>query len=212
MITKEEVYKLHQKYCHGKYYEKVLEICWTHSLIVAEIGLMLAKKVKTNFGIEVDNDLVEIGGLVHDVGVYSCFDDNFKLIDKYVRHAFLGYKILKKEGIEEKVARFALVHLGVGIYKEQIIQDELDLPKKDLIPISLEEEIITYADGFHSKNEPGFNSYKEQEEKMNKRLVDYKMALLRFKKKFGLPDLSKIEEKYKEWHKEINKWVLEFRH
>ncbi|MCK4891261.1 MAG: phosphohydrolase, partial [Candidatus Pacebacteria bacterium] len=40
-----------------------------------------------------------------------------------------------------------------GLSKEYIIQKNLPLPKKDFLPITLEEKIICYADKFHSKSD-----------------------------------------------------------
>ncbi len=42
-------------------------------------------------------------------------------------------------------------HVGVGISKSDIRSQRLPLPLRDMRPVSLEEEIICYADLFFSK-------------------------------------------------------------
>ena len=43
-------------------------------------------------------------------------------------------------------------HVGIGITIEEIRLHNLPLPQRDMIPISIEEQIICYADKFFSKN------------------------------------------------------------
>ncbi len=75
------------------------------------------------------------------------------------------------------------------------------------IPISLEEEIICYADDFHSKGHPGFNSFEDSMEELTKIDPNLGVILQRFSDKFGIPKLKGLKEKYAKWHKEINEWV-----
>ena len=66
----------------------------------------------------------------------------------------LAYCELKKKGH----ARLALVcerHIGAGISTADIRQQHLPLPNRNMIPISIEEQIICYADNFFSKNNNG---------------------------------------------------------
>ncbi len=206
-MRQSDIYKLHQKYSHGKYKDKVLQIVWTHSLIVKNISLQIAENLEKEFGIKVDKNLIEAGALLHDIGFYDCFDDDYKKICQYVRHGKMGYDILIKEKISRKKARFALTHVGVGINKEQIEKEKIDFPKGNYVPISLEEEIVAYADNFHSKGHPGFNLFEESLEELNNINPDYGVIFKRFKEKFGLPDLKEMQNKYKKWHEEINEWV-----
>jgi len=43
-------------------------------------------------------------------------------------------------------------HVGVGITPEDIDRQGLPLPRRDMRPVSIEEQIICYADKFFSKN------------------------------------------------------------
>lgn len=189
-MTQEEIYKLHQKYATS---EKVLEIGWTHSLIVKEIAIQIADFLRNKYEIEVDKDLIGIGALVHDVGIYEYIDEKNHIKNNYVLHGRLGYKILIEEGASKKIARFALVHIGVG-YEEDI-------------PISLEEEIVAYADSFHSKCPARFNYFENEKKRLERFGLDKGILYERYKDKFGIPDLTKLKEKYKEWHEKIGKWI-----
>lgn len=191
-MKQSDVYRLHQKYSTG---EKNLEIGWKHSLIVKEISLQIADRLEKEYSIKTDRKLLEFGALTHDIGFYQYFDKNHKMInkDKYIEHGRVGYEILIKEKISKRKARFALTHVGVGY-------------KKD-IPISLEEEIVGYADNFHSKGRPQFNSFEESLDELNKINPDFGVIFVRFRDKFEIPDLSDLKGKYKKWHKEINEWI-----
>ena len=43
-------------------------------------------------------------------------------------------------------------HVGVGMTKNDIRHQGLPLPPRDMLPVSMEEQIICYADKFYSKN------------------------------------------------------------
>jgi len=87
-----------------------------------------------------------------------------------------------KEKMPESLARFCLVHTGVGI-----------LPN---IPITVEEEIVTYADCFHSKGHPRFIPYSDIEVEEAKFSQENIVILKHFRDKFSLPNLSQLEVKY----------------
>lgn len=178
-MTQEEIYKLHQKYATS---EKVLNVGWNHSLIVKEIALQIVNSLKDKYEIEVDKKLVEIGALVHDIGIYEYYDyldGEIKTKKNYILHGRLGYEILIKEGAPKKIARFALVHIGVGYEQD--------------IPISLEEEIVAYADSFHSKCPFRFNSFENEKKHLESFGVDKGVLYERFKDKFGIPELDKLK-------------------
>jgi len=192
-MKQSNIYKLHQKYSVGKFQKERLEIGWTHSLIVKNISLQIADDLEKKYGIKTDKKLIEIGALIHDIGIYEYSNYDGENPKKYVLHGRTGYEILIKEGFSKKRARFALTHIGVGYEND--------------IPISMEEEIVAYADSFHSKKPVGFNSYEEEKKTLEGFGVDKGILYERFKDKFGIPELKELREKYKKWHKEINEWV-----
>lgn len=62
-----EIEALHRKYAPT---ESVFELVFTHCKIVSDIATQLAEKSGTN----VDIELVRVGCLLHDIGVYPLFD------------------------------------------------------------------------------------------------------------------------------------------
>lgn len=191
-MKQSDIYKLHQKYAIGKFKKEMVEIVWTHSLIVKNIALQIVEKLEREYAFKIDKTLIEIGALIHDIGTYQYFDDDFNIGKNYGLHGRTGYDILIKEGVSKKRARFALTHIGVGYEND--------------IPISLEEEIVAYADNFHSKKPVRFNSFEEEKKHLENFGIDKGVIYERFKDKFGIPDLKELENKYKKWHKEINEW------
>ena len=45
-------------------------------------------------------------------------------------------------------------HTGVGLTAEQILHRKLPLPAVDLLAETVEEELVMYADAFHTKSVP----------------------------------------------------------
>jgi uncharacterized protein len=72
----------------------------------------------------------------------------------YICHGFLGCRLLEKEGYP-KHAWVCERHTGTGLSKEEIIRNNLPLPHEDLRPISMEEQLICFADKFYSKSGSG---------------------------------------------------------
>ncbi|MBY9016404.1 MAG: HD domain-containing protein [Candidatus Lokiarchaeota archaeon] len=103
-----------------------------HSLKVAEKALDLAEKMDEN---DVDKDLIEIGGILHDIGRSKTH--GFK-------HAIIGAKILKERGFSKRLSRICETHMLGGLDKEDAKQ--VGLPERDYMPLTLEEKIICLAD------------------------------------------------------------------
>lgn len=199
---------MHEKYSHGSYRDRVLDLVWTHSLIVEEVSLMLVENLTKKYPVVIDIPLVRVGAWVHDVGFYNCFDDKYEQIKKYILHSLEGYTLLKSEGMEEKVARFALVHTGVGVNSERAAEAGLPL-KRSYVPVTMEEEIVTYADSFHTKAHVRFLRYKEIQRRLLEKRPEDSPILNRFREKYGVPDINPLENKYKKWQKAMNAWAKE---
>ncbi|HEY4568847.1 MAG TPA: HD domain-containing protein [Kribbella sp.] len=99
-------------------------------------------------GLDADTDLVRAGALLHDVGVYR-LDSS-----PYIRHGVLGHELLASLGFPEEICRFASCHTGVGLTREDVVRQALPIPVADYLPQSVEEELVMYADKFHSKRTP----------------------------------------------------------
>ena len=77
------------------------ELIWTHSLIIFDIAKQIGKELNEKYNIKIDFDLLYIAALVHDIGIYNCFDQNLQPTRDYVEHGFIGYNILKKENYDD---------------------------------------------------------------------------------------------------------------
>lgn len=147
----------------------------------------------------VDANLVRIGCLLHDIGVYTLLDADGKVQvgGNYVTHGIEGEKILEQEGFPEAISRFAAHHTGVGLSKQDVIEQKLPLPATDYLAETDEEELIMYADKFHSKTTPPyFNSfawYKQDISQFGKGKAEKFEQLAQ---KFGLPDLESLSVQY----------------
>ncbi|MEM3068727.1 MAG: HDIG domain-containing protein [Nitrososphaerales archaeon] len=114
--------------------EKSPEILIKHSVTVSEVSTILALAFKEK-GYDVDLELVRVGGLLHDIG---------RVKTHSVLHGYLGGKLLRDRGIDERIARIAERHVGGGISNEEA--EKLGLPRGRYIPESLEEKIVCFAD------------------------------------------------------------------
>ncbi|NOQ67954.1 HD domain-containing protein [Patescibacteria group bacterium] len=125
------------------------DIILNHSLSVLSKSVnIIARKKLYN---KVDFNLIISGCLLHDIGAFEFMKNFDKSQKNYLKHGIIGGKILRSEGLK-KEALIAERHIGSGLSKNYIIENNLPLPKKDFLPITLEQKIICYADKFHSKN------------------------------------------------------------
>ncbi|MEU9133680.1 HD domain-containing protein [Kitasatospora sp. NPDC048540] len=139
--TVSSVRALHEKYAPGP---EALDLVLTHCEIVARIALRLAERA----GQPVDTALVEVGALLHDIGVYRVGTG------AYIRHGVLGHELLRAEGLPEELCRFASCHTGVGLTCDDIVTQQLPIPLGDYLAGTVEERLVMYADKFHSKSTP----------------------------------------------------------
>ena len=133
-ITEKGAVELLMKYSDSK---KSFNAVLNHSRAVQKLALEIAKEVKKNHNININ--IIKIGSLLHDIGRFKCYKENS------IRHGVEGGEILSKEGLI-KHARIAETHIGVGITKQDIEKQGLNLPLKDFVPKTTEEKIISYSD------------------------------------------------------------------
>jgi len=137
-----------------KYYQPGTElhhILITHSRQVRDKALQV---LDIHPGLQADRQFIEEAAMLHDIGIFLCNAPRIHCngTHHYLQHGYLGAEILIREGYP----RHALVcerHTGVGISLQQITERDLPLPHRDMRPVSLEEQIICYADKFYSKTE-----------------------------------------------------------
>jgi uncharacterized protein len=125
------------------------DILIVHSKAVAAKALAVARRV---FHLNPDLGFIQEAAMIHDIGIFLTDAPSIgcKGRHPYVCHGVMGRKLLEDKGL----ARHALVcerHVGVGLTIEEIKSRDLPLPLRDMVPITLEEQIVCYADKFFSK-------------------------------------------------------------
>ena len=124
-----------------------------HSRSVADKALAIARMHPE---MNLDIPFIEEAALLHDIGIFRC---NAPSIDchgeaDYICHGYLGAELMRAEGYP----RHALVcerHTGTGLSMEMIELMKWPIPHRDMLPISLEEQLICFADKFYSKTKLG---------------------------------------------------------
>jgi len=186
----DEMNKLHKKYAPTA---NALESVWKHCHIVRHISLQIADNYYP-----VNRELLEAGALLHDIGVYKLYNNGVLETSRYITHGLLGYELLREEGFDEALCRFALLHTGVGITREDVEKQNLPLPVRDYIAETDEEKIVMYADKFHSKKTPPtFNSVEKYSEFLKSKFGDGKAEQFRkLVDEFGESDLEPLVNRY----------------
>ncbi len=137
-----------------KYYQtdsKTYRILLAHSEIVTKKALKIANRMRE---FNPDYNFIEESAMLHDIGIFKTFMPELGCFGgyPYISHGYLGSEILKKEGLPVH----ALVcerHVGLGLSIEDIRKNGFPLPLRDMMPLSIEEKIICFADKFYSKKE-----------------------------------------------------------
>ena len=116
------------------------------------------KVAQMNSELGPDIEFIRTSAILHDIGIFMTHNPDIGCFGEYpyLAHGYLGREILKKEGFP-KHALVCERHVGAGISKEEIIRNKLPLPQRDMIPLTIEEEIICYADKFYSKSNSTFS-------------------------------------------------------
>lgn len=126
------------------------ELLETHSRMVADLSLEICRSRPE---LKADPEFIEEAAMLHDIGISGCNapDIHCHGDQPYIRHGVIGSERLMKSGL----TRHALVcerHTGSGLTCCEIIDHQMPLPHRDMLPISIEEQIICYADKFYSKS------------------------------------------------------------
>ena len=124
-------------------------ILLTHSELVARKALQVADKHPE---LALDRQFLEEASLLHDIGIFLCDAPAIQCFGThpYICHGYLGAELMRQEGLE----RHALVcerHTGAGLTLTQIEAQNLPVPHRDMLPVTLEEQVICFADKFFSK-------------------------------------------------------------
>ena len=136
----------------NKYYPEANQLRYillTHSEEVARKALQVADMHPE---LSLDRTFLKEASLLHDSGIILCDAPGIQCYGThpYICHGYLGAEILRQEGYD----RHALVcerHTGAGLSLVQIEAQNLPVPRHDMLPVSLEEQVICFADKFFSK-------------------------------------------------------------
>ena len=136
-----------KKYFAGN--EKGFDLVYEHSRLVAGKALTVA------ISQGVDGTLlkfIEEASLLHDIGVVGTNSPRLgcRGSASYLRHGILGREILEREGSPEH-AMVCERHIGVGLTVEEVILQDLPLPRREMAPVTVAERIICFADLFYTK-------------------------------------------------------------
>ena len=138
-----------------QYYSKGSELSnllILHSENVRDKALAIVQKHPE---LNADANFISEAAMLHDIGIFMCHAPNIYCSGehKYIAHGYLGSDLL----MSHNLPRHALVcerHTGTGLSVADIQKQHLPLPLRNMIPISIEEQIICYADKFFSKSKP----------------------------------------------------------
>ncbi|WP_300766510.1 HD domain-containing protein [uncultured Bifidobacterium sp.] len=151
-----------------------------------------------------DERMVVVGGLLHDIGTYRVLahdgsDGRALKFDgpRYILHGLLGYEYLKEQGVDESIAEFARNHTGVGLTREQVVEQNLPLPPDNYSPMTLEQEVVMVADKYHSKSiPPRFLTAEAYERKAARYGEANRRAWMELVRKYGVPDIDSLARQY----------------
>jgi uncharacterized protein len=145
-----------------------------HCITVSKKALSIAGLLR----IEIDRELVSQGGLFHDIGRSRTHG---------IEHALAGVEIARELGFSPHLINIIERHIGAGITASEA--ERLGLPRKDYLPLTAEEKIVSYADNMIS----------------GVREMRFYEALDRFKEILG-PDHEGVEL-FRKQHHEIQEWM-----
>lgn len=145
-----------------------------HCLAVSTLAVFIAGRTT----VPVDRELVRLGGLFHDIGRSRTHG---------IDHAVAGVAIARELGFSKQLVLIIERHIGAGITAAEA--GRLGLPRKDYLPLTAEEKLVSYADNL-------INGVRQ---------MPFSEALARFKNLLG-PDHESIGLLMNQ-HAEIQGWM-----
>ena len=138
------------------------EIYIIHVSLVRDRARELAARVGH---LSPDITFIEEASMLHDIGIVKTNAPKIFCsgTEPYIAHGVIGREILEREGLP-KHALVAERHTGSGMTKEEIQEQKLPIPARDMLPISIEEKIICFADCFYSKDPTNLRKERTVEE------------------------------------------------
>lgn len=133
-----------------------------HSRQVADRALAIARRHPEWC---IDLAALEDAAMLHDIGICQTDAPGIHChgTSPYLLHGRLGALMMRHEAAGrdaaeaaafEAIARVCERHTGTGLTAENIRTQGLPLPEEDLLPETLIERLVCYADKFYSKSHP----------------------------------------------------------
>ena len=174
---------------------RAMDILVRHGRQVAEKAVAAARRV---MHLQPDITFIREAALLHDIGIHQTRAPDLGCTGThpYLCHGVLGRKILEKRGLP----RHALVcerHVGTGITSAEIHDRNLPLPCRDMRPVTLEEEIVCWADKFFSKSETANSAEKSLPDilrQLSAHGPDKAHIFLAWHRRFGSPEAGALKE------------------
>lgn len=117
---------------------------WRHSLLNLKFGDRIARVIIQR-GIPVDRRFLRVACMIHDIGrMVTGGKASVELMDA-IHHAFIGYRLVKRKGYGEKLARVCIVHMG-GTGLDVRVCKQYKFTARDFFPTTIEEKILAYVD------------------------------------------------------------------
>ena len=129
--------------------DKLTQVLLHHSEQVRDKALAVAEKVPH---LTPDLDFISQAAMLHDIGILQTGAAGIQCRHgrPYICHGVIGRDMLERHGLRQH-ALICERHVGAGISRQDILSNGLPLPVRDMLPITLEEIIVCYADKFFSK-------------------------------------------------------------
>lgn len=132
---------------------RLRELLLRHGELVAGKALDILDRVTW---LDADREFVVQAALLHDIGIGRTRSPEIGCTGRlpYVCHGIEGRRILDRLGLVRH-GQVCERHVGVGVSAEQARRHQPFLPIRDMLPLTLEERLICYADKFFSKTDNG---------------------------------------------------------
>ena len=153
------------------------ELLILHSRLVADKALKVASMHPE---LNLDCAFIEESSMLHDIGIFLTDAAPIHCFGRYhyLCHGYLGADLLREEGLPHH-ALVAERHTGTGLTLKQIIDRNLPVPHRDMVPVSMEEKVVCFADKFFSKTRPKEEKTVEQAERSIAKFGDEGVLIFR---------------------------------
>lgn len=131
-----------------------------HSCRVRDKALAVAEALSDE---SIDLDYIATASLLHDIGIIQTAAPSIHChgSQPYVCHGIIGRRMIEAYGLDT-LGRICERHIGTGITVADIQRQKLPLPLRDMVPVTLEETIVCYADKFFSKTNGGCEHHPDE--------------------------------------------------